>query len=228
MEAKKALLLDMNGTFMFGEDRFGDSEDFSVEYSRLGGSLPPHEINRIVRAAYAYLDERYPDETYRECFPSVAHAIREVADHNLSRDELSKIVATFAHHELGIIPMDYAEALKRLRTRFQLAAVIDIWSPKGAWLSAFAHAGISSVFSAISFSSDHGMVKPSPKPFLSLLKALHTSAEDAVVIGDSPRRDLGGASNAGIECILVGGATHSGALASFGNLLELCAAIERR
>ena len=27
---KKVLLLNMNGTFMFGEDRFGESEDFSI------------------------------------------------------------------------------------------------------------------------------------------------------------------------------------------------------
>ena len=59
---KKALLLDMNSTFMFGEDRFGDSEDFSVHYFKIGGTLPQDEINRIVRAAYEYLDVRYPDE----------------------------------------------------------------------------------------------------------------------------------------------------------------------
>ena len=29
---KKALLLDMNSTFMFGEDRFADSDDFSLFY----------------------------------------------------------------------------------------------------------------------------------------------------------------------------------------------------
>ena len=29
---KKALLLNMNGTFMFGEDRFADSEDFSLHH----------------------------------------------------------------------------------------------------------------------------------------------------------------------------------------------------
>ena len=45
---KKALLLDMNSTFMFGEDRFGDSEDFSICYYKVGGVLPPHKINRIL------------------------------------------------------------------------------------------------------------------------------------------------------------------------------------
>ena len=31
------LLLDMNGTFMFGEDRFGEGEDFYRTYRALGG-----------------------------------------------------------------------------------------------------------------------------------------------------------------------------------------------
>lgn len=38
-ENKKALLLDMNSTFMFGEDNFGKDEDFSIYYKKIGGQL---------------------------------------------------------------------------------------------------------------------------------------------------------------------------------------------
>jgi len=222
---KRALLLDMNGTFMFGEDRFGDSEDFSVHYFKIGGTLPQGEINRIVRAVYGYLDARYAEENYRHRFPSLDSAIREVTDKTLSEDEINKIVDTFAFHELGYIPNEYAAALHKLRQRFMLAAVIDIWAPKTAWLRAFEHAGISGLFSATSFSSDHGIVKPSPKPFDLVLGQLEMASSEAIVVGDSPRRDLGGAKSAGIDCILVGGAEHPYALKSFNNLLELCNAI---
>lgn len=222
---KKALLLDMNSTFMFGEDRFGESEDFSVRYFELGGLLPRHEINRIVRAVYRYLDARYPDENYRHNFPSLERAIREVVGETLGRDEVEKIMETFAFHELGYIPGEYAAALYQLRQRFILAAVIDIWSPKRAWLKEFERAGISDLFSATSFSSDHGMVKPSPKPFEWVLSKLGVSKSAAIMVGDSPRRDLGGAKSAGIECILVGGAQHPDSLISFENLLQLCKAI---
>ena len=105
-----------------------------------------------------------------------------------------------------------------------LAAVIDIWSPKNAWLKEFERAGISGLFSAVSFSSDHGMVKPSPKPFELVLSQLGIAASEAIVVGDSPRRDLGGATAAGIDCILVGGAMHPDAIKSFDSLLQLCAA----
>lgn len=219
---KKALLLDMNSTFMFGEDRFGDSEDFSGHYFTIGGTLPQGKINRIIRAVYEYLDARYPDENFRHTFPSVENAIHAVAGPAFDRDEIDKIVATFAFHEIGQIPEEYAFALHDLRQRFILAAVIDIWSPKAAWLKTFERAGISSLFSATSFSSDHGMVKPSPKPFQSVLDQLGISKTEAIVVGDSPRRDLGGAKSAGIDCILVGGEEHPDAIKSFKNLLELC------
>ena len=107
---KSALLLDMNSTFMFGEDRFGDAEDFSVHYFKIGGTRPKDEINRIVRAAYGYLAAKYPDETYHDKFSSVESAICETAGKELARGELEKIVETFAFHELGYIPNDYAEA----------------------------------------------------------------------------------------------------------------------
>lgn len=222
---KKALLLDMNSTFMFGEDRFGDAEDFSLHYFKIGGTLPRYEINRIVRAAYEHLDIRYPDERYRHNFPSLGNAILEVAGGNLEVNEIEKIIETFTFHELGHIPPNYAAALHSLKKRFTLAAVIDIWSPKTAWLKTFERAGIAGLFSVLSFSSDHGMVKPSPRPFEFVLRELGISNDEAIVIGDSPRRDLGGAKSAGIDCILVGGAQHADALKSFGSLIELCNAI---
>ena len=156
----KALLLDMNGTFMFGEDRFGEHEDFSLRYRELGGILHPREINRIIRAAYEYLEVRYSNEKFRHCFPSLEQAIIEVAEEPLNESELERVIGTFSYHELGCIPKEYVSALRRLRKRFTLAAVIDIWAPKKEWLIEFDRAGISGLFSATSFSSDHGFVKP--------------------------------------------------------------------
>lgn len=65
------------------------------------------------------------------------------------------------------------------------------------------------------------MVKPSPMPFEMVSRQLGIAKSEAIVVGDSVRRDLGGARSAGIDCILVGGAEHPDALKSFSNLLEL-------
>lgn len=218
---KKALLLDMNSTFMFGEDNFGASEDFSRHYHEIGGTLSKAEINRIIRSVYDYLDERYPDETYRHNFPSVESAIKQTIPDELARDEISKIVDTFAFHEIGYIPNEYIEALHKLNQQFQLAVVIDIWAPKSPWLGLFEASGIDTLFSASSFSSDHGMVKPSPKPFELVIEQLAIKKQQGLVIGDSVRRDLGGAKAAGIDCVLVGGAEHPHAVACYPNLLAL-------
>ncbi|MCF6323963.1 MAG: hypothetical protein L3J89_06550 [Gammaproteobacteria bacterium] len=48
--------------------------------------------------------------------------------------------------------------------------MIDIWIPKECWLQLFEAPGINKLFSASSFSSDHGMVKPSAKPFEPVIK----------------------------------------------------------
>jgi HAD superfamily hydrolase (TIGR01549 family) len=218
---KSALLLDMNSTFMFGEDNFDSSEDFSEYYHKIGGVLSKEEVNEAVRSVYAYLDKRYPDEEYRHSFPTVEQAISNVVDKHLPEEEISKLINTFAKHESGNIPSEYIEALHFLSKKYKLAVVIDIWAPKEYWLNIFKESGINTLFSASSFSSDHGMVKPSPKPFELVMKKLNIGKERCLVIGDSIRRDLGGASAAGIDCVLVGGASHVNALGCYKNLLEL-------
>lgn len=222
---KKVLLLDMNGTFMFDEDRFGESEDFSKHYYEIGGTLPRDEINQIIRAIYKYLETKYPDVNYRHSFPTLENAIQKVVTSTLLPAETKKIVDTFAYHELGQIPAEYCAALHKLKQHFLLAVVIDIWAPKNAWLNLFEISGISNLFSAMSFSSDHGMVKPSPKPFQLVLDQLGITNSEGLVIGDSPRRDLGGANAANIDCVLVGGASHRDAVGCYKNLLEFCHAL---
>ena len=221
-EHKKALLLDMNGTFMFAEDRFSENEDYSQYYNTTGGKLAASEVNTIITNAYHYLDKRYPDIKYRHQFPSVETAIKQTCKHTLSASEMTCLVDTFAHHELGYIPDAYIDALFKLEEKFILAAVIDIWSPKQKWLQHFIQSGVWRLFSATSFSSDHGMVKPSPEPFANILKQLKLPREACLVVGDSIRRDLGGAVAAGIDCVLVGGKQDPKASACYQNLLALC------
>ena len=215
----------MNSTFMFGEDNFGISQDFSKYYHKIGGVLSKEEVNEAIRSVYSYLDKRYPDEKYRHRFPTVEEAIKITVDKQFPEEEISKLVNTFAKHEAGNIPSEYIDVLHRLSKAYKLAVVIDIWAPKEYWLNIFKESGINKLFSASSFSSDHGMVKPSSKPFELVMAKLNISRERCLVIGDSIRRDLGGASAAGIDCVLVGGAKHENALGCYENLLELSYAL---
>ncbi len=219
---KRALLLDMNSTFMFGEDRFSEHEDYLIYYREIGGELSKQDLNQTINSALEYLGRRYPDEEYREKFPTVEDAIKTVAKFELSAIEIENIIRTFSYHEHGHIPEEYVTTLFKLKERYTLAVVIDIWAPKERWLKTFDELNITSLFSASSFSSDHGLVKPSPKPFERVVEKLGLPKNQCLVIGDSVRRDLGGAKSAGIDCVLVGGASDPAALADFSNLLEFC------
>jgi FMN phosphatase YigB (HAD superfamily) len=216
------ILLDMNDTFMFGADQFGADKDYSTTYYQLGGSMAQSCVNQLIQDTYDYLSIRYPDPQYRETFPSLCEAFLQVeGGDSLSEKDLALLIETFARHELGVVPPEYAAAIVRLSQKFRLALVIDIWAPKTLWIEALNQCGVLPLCEATSFSSDRGMVKPSPRPFLQVLEAMQVNPQDAVVIGDSVRRDLGGATAAGISCILVGGASDPGAIASVTSLIDV-------
>jgi FMN phosphatase YigB (HAD superfamily) len=226
IEQFSTVLLDMNDTFMFGADRFGANEDYSRIYYQLGGKIEHSQVNQLIESAYNYLDVRYPDPQYRETFPSLREAFLSVEDGNsLLEEDVELLIETFAHHELGAVPAEYAASIKCLSQRFRLGLVIDIWAPKTLWIKALNQCGVLPLCEAMSFSSDCGMVKPSPRPFLTVLEEMRVDPQDAVVIGDSVRRDLGGASAAGISCILVGGASHPSALGSVASLIDVVESI---
>lgn len=218
----EVVLLDMNGTFMFGHDRFGDGEDYGAYFKEIGGMLPGEDARRIIRDVFEYLEPRYPDPEYGECFPSIERALGAVVPEGVVSDaDRQRLVATFAYHECGIVPLEHGEALAELASRFRLGLVADAWAPRETWIDALVRAGVDGLFGAMSFSSDHGVVKPSPKPFLQVLGQLGGEPGRTVVIGDSVRRDLGGAMAAGMPCILVGGDTDARALAAVDGLADV-------
>ena len=219
LQHKKLLMLDMNSTFMFGEDRFSKDEDYSKYYKSIGGELDDNFINQTINLAYDYLDIRYPDEKYRESFPSLEDAIKSVVDIQ-DENEIEKIIDTFAFYERGYIPKEYATCIKNLSKYFNLVAVIDIWAPSTTWIETFKEVGIYELFDTLSFSSDINIVKPSAIPFENILNKLCINPDEALIIGDSIRRDLGSAKLAEIECVIVGTNKTTEALACFESLLE--------
>jgi FMN phosphatase YigB (HAD superfamily) len=220
IRGKKAIILDMNGTFMFGEDRFGEDQDYSIQCSALGGTLDSEIVNTVITDTYSYLDTLYTLETFRESFPSLNEVLLQRVPAFVSEEQTQLLLETFAWHELGSIPAAFAEAVRVLSGRFKLGAVIDIWAPKRLWEEEFSRAQIKNLFGAVSFSSDIGIVKPSPIPFLDVAGRLEVSPKETLVVGDSVRRDFGGAQKAGMDCVLVGCEYDQGAAGHYPNLLE--------
>ena len=66
------VLLDMNGTFMFGGDRFGPEQDFAATYRALGGrQLPARVVQDGVLACFETLGAIYDDSARCDAFPTV-------------------------------------------------------------------------------------------------------------------------------------------------------------
>lgn len=199
------VLLDMNGTFMFGEDRFGREYDYAATYRDLGGRMAPGRVGRLVQTCFDSLLAQYSDPAYQDCFPTVSEVLRALPDAaELGEDAFDRLERTFAVHELGRIPAEYAEAVRRLARGHRLGLVADVWSRKEPWLEALQQAGLGEVFEVLVFSSEIGSVKPSPRPFRRALVVMDVQPAECVYVGDSVRRDVRGAKAAGLATVWIG------------------------
>jgi putative hydrolase of the HAD superfamily len=199
----RALLLDMNSTFMFGEDRFGPDEDFAATYRAVGGeALPAAQVDRAIRAAFAFLDARYADPAHEDVFPSLAEAFAAVAP-ELSDAERALMQETFACHELGVVPPDYAAALQALSATHELRLLTNIWAPKARWVAELSRVGILALFRRAVFSSDTRSVKPSLRLVEDALQGIECKPREVLMVGDSLRRDLRAGRRAGLTTVWV-------------------------
>lgn len=199
------VLLDMNGTFMFGGDRFGPEEDYAATYHRVGGSrLAAQVVHDGIRACFDHLGVIYEDPARCDSFPAVLDTLRDLPlTRNLPESELKLLERVIAVHELGTVSDTYALALRRLAATHRLGVIANIISRKGPWLDEFARAGVLDLFATTVFSSDSRSIKPSRKLFDQALHAMEAPKSEVVFVGDSLRCDIGGAAGAGLASIWI-------------------------
>jgi FMN phosphatase YigB (HAD superfamily) len=199
------VLLDANGTFMFGEDRFGPDQDFYASYRVAGGGFLSEEaVSSAVRACHRAMMDVYEDPMRVDDFPSVAttlHNLPETA--NFPAKDRALLERVIALHELGTVPEAYAAALRRLRAKHRLGLVTNIWSRKEPWLNELARVGIDKLFEAMVFSSDTASVKPSRHLFELATRAFDVPRSAMVFIGDSWSRDIVPAARAGLATVWI-------------------------
>jgi putative hydrolase of the HAD superfamily len=119
----RVVLLDMNSTFMFGEDRFGDEEDFFATYRSVGGErLSPREVTRLIRSTFDSMAADYENPTKYDCFPQVQGVLRQFGA-GVSEADLALVEQVFAIHELGTVGDEYATFIKKLAKTHRLGEV---------------------------------------------------------------------------------------------------------
>jgi putative hydrolase of the HAD superfamily len=205
------VLLDMNGTFMFGGDRFGPDQDYAATYRGLGGRrLEAEVVQGTVTACFNTLEVIYDDPARCDSFPSVFDTLRELPNaRDLPETELHLLERVISAHELGHVSDTYAMALRRLTATHTLGVVANILSRKEPWLKEFARAGVLHLFATTVFSSDGRSMKPSRRLFDEGLDALGLPRSEVIFVGDSLRCDIGGAAAAGLATIWINRRSYS-------------------
>ena len=205
----RVVLLDMNSTFMFDEDRLGPEQDLGATYQALGGrALTSVDVRTILRACVERMSQMYGDPARVDDFPSIVEALAEIPEAaHVPAEEHDRLAAVIAQHERGRIPVPYAEAIRRLARTHCLGLITNIWAPKDLWLEELACAGVGDAFTALVFSSDSRSIKPSRNLFLEALRGCGVQGRgphlDVVCIGDSLRCDVAGAQAVGLRTIWI-------------------------
>lgn len=111
----------------------------------------------------------------------------------------SGIVAYRKAREANLIPYPhvYSSLNQLVKMGIKLGILSDAPS-KEAWLR-LAYLNFHHIFDEVVTFDDTGERKPSPVPFMAILKKLGVKPEEAVMVGDWAERDIVGASNVGIK-----------------------------
>lgn len=194
------LLLDMNGTFMFGHDRFGPNEDYFATYRALGGQrMRRDELLAVWNRSFETLLMVYDTPERVDDFPSVAEVF---ASHGAAADELPILERAFAAHEIGAVPDAHAAFIREISRTHRLGVVSNLCSHPDTWLRTCGSAGVFTSFETLVFSSEGHSVKPSPVIFR---RALAQFAPDLPIlfVGDSLDRDIIPAKALGLSTVWI-------------------------
>lgn len=200
------LLLDMNSTFMFGEDRFGNHEDYHGTYRSLGGSvIESEDLHAAISALCEIMTRTERDPVRWKCFPQVGEVLADLEQtRGWGGEDLTLVEAVIAQHELGYVPGDYAAAVLSLSETHRVRLVSNLWSRPGPWVAELDRAGALPAFERLVFSSAGSVIKPAWEIFERALNGWSGPRQRVAMIGDSLYRDVGGAKRAGLVAVWIG------------------------
>jgi FMN phosphatase YigB (HAD superfamily) len=113
------------------------------------------------------------------------------------------------------------ECLRRRGIKTAIVSNTPWGSPSSVWRTELARHGVLERVDAVVFCVDVGWRKPHRAPFDRALASLNVAPTDAVFVGDDPRWDVAGATNAGIRPVLLGSAASAPGLETIQNLEDV-------
>jgi putative hydrolase of the HAD superfamily len=217
----RAVFFDLYGTLL----DIRTNEDDPWVYATLaqyltyvGVSISPEALQQEYRIRVrAYLEgsgEPHPEVDIYTVFRDLLTAHREVREREDFEapsgtrhpdEEACQVLSTavlfrsLTRRQFAVFPQVH-EVLDRLRNRYRLGLISDAqWVFTDPELEM---TGLTPFFPVRILSSRVGVRKPDPRMFVKAMRELGVSPENSVYVGDTPPRDLVGARNAGMKCIL--------------------------
>jgi putative hydrolase of the HAD superfamily len=191
VKAPEALLFDFGGTL--DSDGVAWKDRFFALLSEEGARFPASEFERAFYSADDALVGALPrdlalSETVGRLAEGVARAL------GLESRVGDRVAARFLEESRAKLTAN-APLLERLSSRFRLGVVSNFY---GNLESVCAETGIGQYLAAAVDSAAVGFQKPDRRIFEAALAALGSPAENALFIGDSLPRDMGGARQIGM------------------------------
>lgn len=231
---RRAVLFDLYGTLI---DIQTDEQDMGV-YSALSQYLAynlvkisPEDLKKEyfeeVRMSLVGSSEPYPDVDVYGVFREIMHRRGRVRYPKPVIAGVAMLFRALTIRRFGLFP-NVIGALTSIAQRYKTALISDAqWVFTGAEMQML---GLERFFRLKVFSSRMGYKKPDTRLFHGVMKRLWVRPEDCLYIGDNPDKDLKGAKNSGMKCILfrTGVGPYDGlkADACFNNFVELEDVIE--
>jgi putative hydrolase of the HAD superfamily len=200
----RVIFFDAAGTLIYLPRSVGSH--YSEVATRFGALVDPAALDAAFRTAWREMPDRLAQDGprpgddrgwWRELVQRVLDRVLDLAQ--AARFPADAYFETLYDHfaQPGVWELfnDVPRALAALRERGVRLAVISNFDRR--LLAIFRHLGIDGAFECVILSSETGADKPDPRIFRIALEKMGVAPEDALHVGDDPRRD-GGASAVGL------------------------------
>lgn len=188
-----AVLLDLDDTLY-------PEREFARGGFRAAAAVLAARLQRSSDELFELLWKQFENGTRGSIFDSV------LAELNVPRDAalIDELVRAYRSHEPQLTLFADAErVLSLLSSRCGLGLLTD--GPAEVQRRKVKALGLPSRVESIVYSDDFGREhwKPSPIPYLELLRKLHVDPSHAVYIGDNPKKDFIGARRLGLQTVRI-------------------------
>ncbi|PYL61824.1 MAG: hypothetical protein DMF24_05930 [Verrucomicrobia bacterium] len=209
----RAIFFDAVGTLFYLSGMVGDH--YAYVSREVGLDLDAETLERAFQAAWNQMPRRAAIDGPREnddkgwwrelvdlVLDQVAPALSE-----FDRDNFFEIAYEhFAEAGVWQLYPEVPDVLERLQPRFQLAVISNF---DGRLRLILEHLGVSKFFTHIFISSELGADKPDPEFYRRALKLIDVTPNEALHVGDDPKRDWEAANAADLSIFRLDRQTNS-------------------